>query len=105
MAGGFLSKPSVRQILTTAFWTLFVLIVGLELRQGCQFRDGPLRGTFLDPYLMSEADEDIVLNVLCRIAILAFATVWLVSSHLHGWHTRLWLLILLLELFSLAVPR
>ncbi|GEP40863.1 hypothetical protein BGE01nite_01540 [Brevifollis gellanilyticus] len=81
------------------------MIVGLEVMQECQFRDGPLRGTFLDPYRMSKADEDEVLKVLCKIAILAFASLWLVSRHLHGWHTWLWLLILLLELFSLAVPR
>lgn len=105
MAGGFLSRPSVRQVQTTAFWTLFVLVVGFALLELCSERRGPLGGTALDLSLTLSRVQKEVLKILHVITILVFATVWLASSHLHGRHTWLWLVVLFLELFLMIMPR
>lgn len=105
MASGFLSKSSVRRVQTTAFCTLFVLMVGFSLLELCSERRGPLGGTALDLSLTLSRVQTEVLEILHVIVIFAFAVAWLASSQLRRRHIWLGLPVLLLELFLIAMPK
>ena len=105
MASGFLSKPSLRQVQTTAFWTSFGLIMGLGSFEVCVVSHGPLKRLFFDVYSMSSGLQSDVFRIFRWTAVLEFATVWIVSLHLHVRHTWLWLMVFLLEWYLWTMPR